>query len=199
MTDELKAKIEELIPRIEGWCSVEKSLAMVADALAIDAKVYVELGVFAGRSLFPMALALGGNGGMIYGIDPWKKEASLESSCGPVHDAWWEKLDYADIHEQCVKSLWRLNLESCIVLIRSQAHVCAPLFQTPIDLLHIDGNHSEETSVRDVQIWLPKVRSGGTIWFDDTDWLTTRKAVGLLTEACEVVGDVGTCRQFRKR
>ena len=68
-----------------------------------------------------------------------------------------------------------------------------------IDILHIDGNHSELASVRDVTTWLPRVKSGGYIWFDDTNWATTQRAIALLYVSCEVVKDVGDCRLFRKR
>ena len=43
-------------------------------------KVIVELGIFGGRSLLPQALQLrdNGDGGIIYGIDPWTKAAALD-------------------------------------------------------------------------------------------------------------------------
>ena len=37
----------------------------------------------------------------------------------------------------------------------------------PIDLLIIDGDHSEEGVIADIRGWWPHVRSGGTVVFDD--------------------------------
>jgi hypothetical protein len=68
-----------------------------------------------------------------------------------------------------------------------------------VDVLHIDGNHSEEQSTADVHMWLPKIRSGGLVWFDDTDWKSTENARRLLAERCEHVSDVGTCALYRRR
>jgi hypothetical protein len=55
-----------------------------------------------------------------------------------------------------------------------------------IDILHIDGNHSEDPALFDAKNWLPKVRPGGYIWFDDANWPTTKKAVDYLLETCEL-------------
>ena len=63
-----------------------------------------------------------------------------------------------------------------------------------IDMLHIDGNHSEKTSFYDVTKWAPQVTSGGFIIFDDINWcengtLTTGRAVQWLDEHCIKVGE----------
>jgi hypothetical protein len=38
----------------------------------------------------------------------------------------------------------------------------------------------------DVKNWLPKVRSGGYIWFDDANWESTTKAVQYLLANCDL-------------
>jgi len=58
-----------------------------------------------------------------------------------------------------------------------------------IDILHVDGNHSEEISFSDVLKWVPLVKKGGFIIFDDMAWyennrFTTEKAVSWLDEHC---------------
>jgi hypothetical protein len=59
----------------------------------------------------------------------------------------------------------------------------------PIDILHIDGNHSEEKSVRDVLLWSSSVSPLGAVVMDDTDWQTTQKAVKLLDVLFNKVDD----------
>jgi len=49
-----------------------------------------------------------------------------------------------------------------------------------IDILHIDGNHEEESSCKDVELYLPRVKKGGYVWFDDANWHQTQKAINLL-------------------
>lgn len=53
-----------------------------------------------------------------------------------------------------------------------------------INILHIDGNHTEQIALADAKMFLPKVKKGGYIWFDDVNWSSTNKAVQFLTENC---------------
>jgi predicted O-methyltransferase YrrM len=209
---EIDHQIALTVPSMHGWCTVEKALAMADLIYETRPQLVIELGVFGGRSLIPQAMALKTNGhGHIYGIDPWKKEACLEGANDKENDEWWEKLDLEAVFLSCMDFIWSSGLDPWCSVIRAKSeHVVGLLpikekvgiedvATNPIDILHIDGNHSEVASTRDVELWLPRVRRGGHIWLDDTDWATTKKAVDLLTAACDVVKDVGTCRLFRKR
>ena len=56
-----------------------------------------------------------------------------------------------------------------------------------IDVLHQDGNHSEESSSREVELWLSKMKPGGIWIMDDIDWkvgdkVGTAKAQGMLLQ-----------------
>ena len=44
------------------------------------------------------------------------------------------------------------------------------LYEGAIGLLHIDGNHEYDHVVADVRDWVPHVKPGGWIIFDDYDW-----------------------------
>ena len=46
--------------------------------------------------------------------------------------------------------------------------------------MHLDGNHSELLSCRDVELWAPLVAENGYILFDDSSWPTTQAAQQLL-------------------
>jgi predicted O-methyltransferase YrrM len=200
MTPQLSATISRTVQSMEGWCTVEKALSLASNILANKAGFVVEIGVFGGRSLVPMALALQSLGrGIVYGIDPWKKEACLEGKNDSANDQWWANIDYSVIQEKCVQTIWGLNLAPHVVLLRAPSQICASLFQSPIDVLHIDGNHSEETSVRDVNLWVPKVATGGFVWIDDTDWLTTKNAQKRLAEMAVKISEVGNCHLYQKR
>ena len=50
------------------------------------------------------------------------------------------------------------------------------------DVIHLDGNHSEETSCMDVELWFSKLKKGGYWIMDDANWETTQKAINLLKE-----------------
>lgn len=200
MRDELKKLITDTVTKMEGWCSEEKALSMAELILETFPKTVVEIGVFGGRSLVPQAIALHEMGaGVVYGIDPWQLDAAIEGENGSANDDWWKKnVQLNEIHQLCMAEIWKHKLDERCVVIRSCSQFCANLF-TEIDILHIDGNHSELTSCRDAQLYGPKVRKGGYIWFDDTDWDTTKKAVQFLEEIADKIREVGSCSLYQRR
>lgn len=200
MNEALKAEIDQsLIDVKEGWCWPEKACAMAELIISTNAQKVVEIGIFGGRSLVPQALALKSLGnGLILGIDPWRKESSIEGGADPATEKWWKTLDLHSIHKEFMEHVWRLNLQDHCLIMRSGSEVCVRLFQDQsIDILHIDGNHSELVSCRDVKLWCPKVRVGGHIWFDDTNWESVSKALWMLDQCCSRVMDEKTCRLYK--
>lgn len=200
----IKEAIEHYIPLLEGWLTPERGCEMAE--LIIDTKplVCVEIGVFGGRSLIACAMALRENEkGTIYGIDSWRTEDAIEGKEDTEDREWWEKnVILEDIHRACMKAIWDHHLESWIVVIRSASQYCSELFfpaTNRIDQLYIDGSHSEVASVRDVELYVPNVESNGYIWFDDCDWESTQKALGMLGEVADLERDNGNYRLYRKR
>lgn len=192
---------------VHGWCSVEKALALAETIIQSNAKICVELGVYSGRSLIPQGIALRSIGaGMAYGIDPWKKENAAEGNCSEADKKWWESINLDEIHNYCMSKIWEHDLDGFCCVIRSQSHHCHRLFDNVtlkrvdkvIDLLHIDGCHSEESSTRDVELWLPRVRIDGHVFFDDVDWTTTKRAQEMIAEKCEKAGQVGNCAIYKR-
>lgn len=191
MTPDFQRKVLAVAASIpHGWCNEAKSLALAK--YAWDSKVCVEIGVYAGKSLIAQAIALqeANQGGIIYGIDPWKKEPALEGEMAKADADWWSKLDYHEIHRHAVEAVWRLALDNRVVLLRTTSDMASLLFNASdplrnIDLLHIDGNHSEQSSMADVERWLPRLSTGGILAMDDTDWPSTRKAVEMIESCCQ--------------
>jgi len=153
-----------------------------------------------------MAMALKENGyGIVCGIDPWKKDAALECAIDSENAKWWRECDLDAILKGCSEAIWKHGLDNYTILTRCDAVLASKTFKDGIvDILHIDGNHSEEVSMRDVTNWLPKVEKGGYIWLDDFHWETVKKAKETLDSKCEVVRDIvdpekGSCRLYRKR
>lgn len=200
MQDSIKQFIETIVPTMHGWCTPAKAYAMVDLIMRTSPRTVVEIGVFGGRSLIPQAMALRINSsGCSYGIDPWRIEPAVEGNLSEADKKWWSEVDLNDIHRSCMDTIWNLKLEEYCVIIRAASQHCPQLFGGGIDILHIDGTHSEEVSVRDVKFYLPQVGRGKYIWFDDTDWTTTGKAVAMLESACERIDNVGTCVLFKRK
>ena len=193
--DDIHAEVKKL----EGWVSPERGVELCDLILEHKPIICVEIGVFGGRSLIAQAMALRANGsGKVYGIDPWKTEAALEGE-NVANKEWWSKnVDLHGIHRGTMEAIWRLGLDEWAIVIRAKSQDCAFLFRDGIDWLFIDGNHSEEASTRDVYRYVPLVKSGGIMIFDDADWPSTQKAVALIEKEGRLLKDGGGYRIYQK-
>ena len=215
MTPELEKQIRAWCegPRpglLEGWCVTRKAIELAELVIASDARFIFELGVFGGRSFLPMAAACAAKGsGYCIGLDSWSAKAALESLDPEDSDdrrqiAWWGKVDLPGIRDGAARAIYAANLIPFCVLIQMPSEQFAPLVAPDsLDLLHIDGNHTVAASCRDVNIWLPKVRPGGHIAFDDAAWASTQPAQAILAASCDLSSDQieggSSWRIFRKR
>jgi len=202
--DELKRHVLHILPLFEGWCSKEKAEGFVDLVLETRPDVCVEIGAFGGASVFPAASALKMlDHGMLYAIDPWDKIESIKYF-DPVEDAahlkWWGNLDINYIYHNFISMLTTHVIQDYVTPIRATSEMAASMIDS-IDILHIDGNHSESVSIFDVQTYLPKVKDGGYIWYNDALWRDRQEALDLLLEACDIVKviDDGNCILFQKR
>ncbi len=202
--ESLKKQICILRPTLEGWCSEEKALTLIDLTLELKPKVCVDIGVFGGSSLIPVAATLKLLGsGTIFGIDPWDRLECIQCF-DPIRDAadfrWWFQLDYAYVYDSYIKAIKRLELEPYCITMTVTSQIAAP-FIDHIDLLHIDGQHSEQGFTSDVKAFLPKVRTGGYILLNDSLWENAQPAIELLLEQCDVVKliDGGNCMVFKKK
>lgn len=198
---QLKAEIDGCLESVKaGWCLPEKAYRMAQ--LIVDTKpnLVVEIGVFGGRSLFPQAMALRHNKhGVVIGIDPWRQESTVEGGVGAENHAWWSKLDLHAIHSEFMDNLWRLDLSRWCLPWRCGAEECFGMFQPQsIDILHVDGNHSEIVSCRDLNLYLPRVRHGGFVWFDDSHWDSLKAAIKRMDAELDFQFDDKTYRLYRK-
>lgn len=192
--------ISEYTPHQNGWTTVERASEMAACILETKAKVIVDIGVFAGRSTVAMGFAARELGdAMVFGIDPWKIESATEGEADEASADWWRsKADLERMHRECMQWVWDHRLDQWVTIIRAASQHVHQLFPT-IDFLNIDGQHAEIASCRDVQLYLPKLKSGHYVTFDDTDWAQTQKAVQMIEAECDLVSDNGKARTYRKR
>ena len=98
-----------------------------------------------------------------------------------VNRHFWEYADHQLVFNHLNEKIAQFQLQNQIRLIRTTSEMAPPIFD--IDVLHIDGNHSDYTSYLDVTKWVPFVRSGGWIIFDDMRWF--ENGVYTNSRACE--------------
>lgn len=201
MTPDLFNRIAAELPTLHGWCDLDKAIDLAATVVALRPQVVVEIGVFGGKSLIPMALACQAIGsGVVIGVDPWDPRASSEGYDGKNKE-WWENLDHESIARSYLNAVQRLGLNQFVQTVRMRSDAFAP--PDKIDFCHIDGSHSEQ-AIRDVQRYASNVRVGGFTAMDDTTW--TNNGIPHVTMAVDAllklgfvhVYNVGTGAMFQR-
>lgn len=202
--DFLKDHVCAVLPSLEGWCSREKALNFIDLVLQVEPKLCVEIGVFGGASVFPVASALKYlEKGIVIGIDPWERSECIKYY-DPIEEytdfKWWSCIDFNYIYESYCSMLRRYGLGEYCMTIKATSHQAVSFFQN-IDILFIDGSSDEAVSSQDVLEYLPRVSNGGYIWINNSIWPQRQAAVDILYENCEFVKaiDCGNCLLFKKR
>lgn len=142
-----RAKWLSLTPNQKYSLSIEKrQLLFWCAAAAPDGPHFVEIGVCHGGTAMLLAYVAKCRGGTYLGVDNW----SLEGSYEEVRRA----LDLEHLREPAVE------------LVAGDSTVLEG-YRDPIDLLLIDGGHQIGVVDRDCERWIPLVRPGGLVCFDD--------------------------------
>lgn len=182
INQQVKQNAFSYMSQLEGWCSYNKASLLIDFIFMLEPKTVVEIGVFGGKSLIPMAAALKVVGkGKIYGIDPWDPLESIAGMEGENFN-WWGHVDHKKILQGLKAKIVEFALEEQVALLATTSEL-APYIPN-IDILHIDGNHSEKAAYLDVNKWVPLVKKGGLIIFDDMTWGSNKSAVDWLDENC---------------
>jgi predicted O-methyltransferase YrrM len=77
-----------------GWCKPEKADILIDLVAELKPVLAVEIGVYGGASLIPIALAMRDyECGRVIGIDPWRTEDCLKNMTRPENRKWWSSLN----------------------------------------------------------------------------------------------------------
>jgi predicted O-methyltransferase YrrM len=184
---------------IPGWCKEEKALLMMDLIKENQCTNCLEIGVFAGKSLFPIARTLQYNqAGKVYGIDAWDPiEATKGYNVSDPHYIWWIALDFDPFFLKATQLIEEFSLADYVELIKSTTEDAASLFvDESIDFLHLDGNHSNLVSYQDVTTYFPKVKDGGYIILNDSHWISMMRVLVFLLERTELVSPFSRSEKF---
>jgi predicted O-methyltransferase YrrM len=173
-----------LVGTISGMCSEEKVLALI-DALrhAPEGDI-VEIGSWWGKSAAAFAwLANRYQLGAVLCVDPWEKEAQRQGTA--IVDTASDALDTDEAVRIFEINLAPLAFGRLNYVRDKSANVgrrFGPGFEAEtgafgrtsytgqIAVLHIDGNHAYEHVAEDAEVWIPHMKPGGFIIFDDYVW-----------------------------
>ena len=165
-----------------GGASSFKGALMAKLVVERQLHTLVEIGVHRGRSLVALGTAARQvPGAHVWGIDPYSLTAYPDpdmGGAGPDGVAdWLLAHDFEGACRDAVGAIDRLQLKPWCTLLRETSTAAARQFDLrSIDLLHVDGNHSEDAVRDDLTAYLPRVRAGGIVVLDDVSWTSVEAA-----------------------
>jgi hypothetical protein len=125
--------------------------AQLAEMLALlEFKIIVEVGIAEGK--YSESLCIANPQAQIYGIDPYEPHRGYNDY---TRRSTFEKLE-TNAHK-------RLDKFSNYQFIRKYSVDAVSEFENNLDFVYLDADHSYETVTQDIQLWLPKIRSGGIL------------------------------------
>ncbi len=128
-------------------------------------EVCLEVGAFNGVATYPLAQALKFVGqGTLHAVDEWdKKQPQLERT-----------------YQQFLHLILSADLEPYCQIVRKKPLEASAAFKDgSIDFLYLRGD------LQEAKAYLPKVKSGGTIWLTNGDKLLSAPTVDYLMQECE--------------
>ena len=187
----------DMVNYLKGsWCSEEK-INLLMDLIYIaKPEVCVEIGVITGSSALPVAATLKySQYGTLTAIDAWSnEEATKNMAYDDPNLHWWSQVDMDAAYQQFVYRLAEWGLAPYCDIIRDPSDVAAD-FIDEIDFLHLDGDYTENGSLLDVQLYLPKVKPGGYILLSNLFVMVNGKAPKMksfsqLFDVCEMICEI---------
>jgi tetratricopeptide (TPR) repeat protein len=204
--NQTKHKIERIYPEYDakygewGWISLDKAGCLIdyVDEICrdVDNPICVEIGVYAGKSILPVALELKRNyKGQIYAIDPWTNEEATKGYEGP-HYEYWSQINLQEKFQLFKTVIKEFELDEYVVTLKETSDNAPELKN--INLLHIDGQHTDQ-ALRDAKKYAVNVELNGYCIVDDVDWGQVENVPKFLEKIGFVpIHSVGSTAIFKK-
>ncbi len=163
------AALFDLADRVTGFMPADEGRALYDTAVRyLGGGVAVEIGTYCGKSTVMLGAAAQQTGGLLYTID--HHHGSEE------HQPGWEYHDSSmidpvtglfDTLPTLRHTLDAAGLDDYVVAVVGRSPVVARGWRTPLQLLFIDGGHTEEAANRDFEGWAHWVNVGAALVIHD--------------------------------
>ncbi|WP_243838732.1 class I SAM-dependent methyltransferase [Aeromicrobium yanjiei] len=162
-------ELARLVAATKGFMPEDEGLALHAAALDYCAGgVSVEIGTYCGKSTIYLGHAASVRASAVVSIDHHR--GSEEQQPG------WEYHDESTVDPElglmdtlpfARRAIASAGLEGVVVLMVGRSPLIARWWETPVDLVFIDGGHTDEAAQADLRGWAPRVRLGGALVIHD--------------------------------
>ena len=165
----LPDELTTLIESTRGFMPPDEGLALHAAAVEhLQGGVALEVGTYCGKSTLYLAHAASVTGSTVVTIDHHR--GSEEQQPGwEYHDESLvdPELGLMDTLPFARRAIALSGLEDSVVAIVGRSSAISRWWQTPLDLVFVDGGHTEEAAQADFHGWAPHVRLGGVLVIHD--------------------------------
>jgi predicted O-methyltransferase YrrM len=162
-------RLFELADRVPGFMPADEGRALHDAALRyLDHGIGLEIGTYCGKSTLLLSAAAIARDSVLYTID--HHHGSEEHQPGwEYHDA--TLVDEATGRFDTLPTFRRIldaaGVDDNVVAVVGKSAVVARGWRTPLQLLFIDGGHSEAAAHQDFDNWAPWVIAGGALIIHD--------------------------------
>ena len=160
----------------KGFLPVDEGEALYAAALTAARGTWLEVGTYCGKSTVHLGAAAREVGAQLVTLDHHR--GSEENQPG-----WeWHDASLVDPHTGRLETLpslrhtlWDAGLDDVVSVLAATTQQVARWWTTPLTLLFLDGNHTEEVAQHDYAAFAPHVVPGGLlavhdVFDDDAIW-----------------------------
>lgn len=184
---DLKKEIYNILSSIEidfgGGCSTKKAVIMGYLIKKYKFSATLDIGVYKGRSFFPQAISHKvKRGGTVYGVDPYLNEEAKQFDNENLKQELLEfanNTDFEGIFRKVESQIKKFNIENYSKIVRKTSENAIQFFtekQISFDLIHIDGNHDTKAVLKDIELYLPRLKKNGILILDDVSWGSVKPA-----------------------
>jgi hypothetical protein len=191
-----------------GFLPGDEAAALHRAGLDAPAGTWLEVGTYCGKSTVHLGAAARESGSQLVTLDHHR--GSEENQPG-----WeWHDASLVDPHTGRLetlpslrRTLWDAGLDDVVSVLVASTQQVAPWWTTPLTLLFLDGNHTEQVAQHDYAAFAPHVVPGGTLAVHDVferpedggrpPWNVFRRAVD--SGAFAETGGTGSLRVLRRR
>ncbi len=164
----LPSPYAEVAAATKGFLPVDEGDALHAAALTAEPGLWLEVGTYCGKSTVHLGAAARARGAQLVTLDHHR--GSEENQPG-----WeWHDASLVDPHTSRLETLpslrhalWDAGLDDVVSVLAATTQQVAGWWASPVQLLFLDGNHTEEVAQHDYAAFAPHVVEGGLLAVHD--------------------------------